>query len=398
MPRLRLVSAKNPVNRVRRDLLDAMILAQASSFKDEFPTAAELCARVFQDLRLSLEVPEHLHDEPPTALSDTDFPDLVGTYRGFLVDQSVPADALIDYSHALAQRTHLLRAFRDPDAIIAQIVARVGEIVGGFPCTAEDMQCGNNPGDVLDPYILAATQELLCVTDLEKAVAAMVGHKALMMIEGLLGHLHEDVIGKMRGNIRVPEPRGADQETLSVTDNPFPGADIVSLPFTPEEVIGFHQVKTETGSAKGGDGKRLGQQLKALQEIYGGEIYYHALIGNTLRGHRSKAGVEKAAPSVIVLVGEASFRCLTRTTIGPALLLRVYQAAFAEVRQDAGYDVDTMTKAIVAVFSERAEKEGESFLEVVLGDAIEGDPAVQDSRIYNAQPQPRRRRNPAPST
>jgi len=35
-------------------------------------------------------------------------------------------------------------------------------------------------------------------------IGATVGHKVLMMIEGLLGHLHEDVLGAMRGNVRVP--------------------------------------------------------------------------------------------------------------------------------------------------------------------------------------------------
>jgi hypothetical protein len=95
---------------------------------------------------------------------------------------------------------------------------------------------------------------------------------------------------------------------------------------------------------------------------------------------------------VIVLVGDASFRCLTRTPIGPALLLRVYQAAFAEVQQTTGYDVETMTAAIVAVFQERAEKEGESFLDVVLSDAIDGPPELQDSRIFNTRARSRRRR------
>lgn len=389
---LKFVSPDSPIHQVRGDLLEALLEAQSSSFKAEFATAAELCARVFTDLRLSLEVPGHLHDEPPTVLSDPYFPDLVRTYRGFLIDQGVPQEALIGHANSLAQRTHLIRAFRDPDAIVGQIVAKTTEIVSTFPCTAADMQCGRNPGDVLDPYILAATQYLLCVGTFEKAVAALVGHKALMIIEGLLGHLHEDVIGAMRGNIRAPEPRGNDQENLSLEGNPFPGADIVQVPFVPEETLSFHQVKTKTGSAKGGDGNRLGRQLKLLQNTYGGEIYYHALIGNTLMGHRSKTGVEKQAPSVIVLVGDASFRCLTRTPIGSALLLRIYQASFAEVQQATGYDVDTMTAAIVAVFQERVEQEGESFLEVVLSDAIDGPPELQDSRVFNARPRSRGRR------
>jgi hypothetical protein len=389
---LKFVPPDNPIHQVRWDILQALLEAQASSFIEEFATAAELCARVFGDLRLALAIPAYLHDEPPTMLSDLYFSDLASTYRGFLVEQGVPQEALLNLTDALAQRTHLVRAFRDPETVVGRIVAKVTEIVSTFPCTAADMQCGRNPGDVLDPYILAATQYLLCVGSFEKAIAALVGHKALMIIEGLLGHLHEDVIGAMRGNIRAPEPRGDDQENLDLEGNPFPGSDIVQVPFVPEEALSFHQVKTKTGSAKGGDGNRLGRQLKLLQETYGGEIYYHALIGNTLVGHRSKTGVEKEAASVIVLVGDASFRCLTRTPIGPALLLRVYQAAFAEVQQTTGYDVETMTAAIVAVFQERAEKEGESFLDVVLSDAIDGPPELQDSRIFNTRARSRRRR------
>jgi hypothetical protein len=37
-------------------------------------------------------------------------------------------------------------------------------------------------------------------------LTASVSHKALMMIEDLIGHLHEDVLGQMRGNVRAPEP------------------------------------------------------------------------------------------------------------------------------------------------------------------------------------------------
>ena len=87
-----------------------------------------------------------------------------------------------------------------------------------------------------------------------------------MMIEGLLGHLHEDVIGEMRGNVRAPEPRGGEQEEIDAAINPFPGADVVQPPGQRSEALRFHQIKSKTGSAKGGDGKRLGDQLRRLQE------------------------------------------------------------------------------------------------------------------------------------
>ncbi len=130
--------------------------------------------------------------------------------------------------------------------------------------------------------------------------------------------------------------------------------------------------KSKTGSAKGGDGKRLGEQLQRLQNFYGGGIYYHALIGNTLKGHRSKGAVEKAAPTVVVLVGNASFQELTASQIGPQLLLRVYQTAFTIVSRRSGYLLDTMAAGIVSTFRERAFDSGDGFLEVILKGVTSG--------------------------
>ena len=203
-----------------------------------------------------------------------------------------------------------------------------------------------------------------------------------MIIEGLMGHLHEDVIGDMRGNIRAPEPRGSEQELLDHQSNPFPGSDIVQPPTREGENIRFHQVKSKTGSAKGGDAKRLGDQFHQLREYYNGEVYYDALIGNTLRGHRSLRGVLRAEPQTVVLVGEAAFRELTRSTVGPQLLLRVYQNSFHEASRRTGYRIDAMAANIISAFEERAEAAGEGFLELILLDSIGSNPDEQDSRTY----------------
>ena len=144
-------------------------------------------------------------------------------------------------------------------------------------------------------------------------------------------------------------------------NNPFPGADVVQTPYKLGETMRFHQIKSNTGSAKGGDGRRLGEQLKWLQDLYQGEMLYHALVGNTLRGHRSKTGVEKAAAGIIVVVGEASFLELTGRRTGPELLLRLYKSAFQEVAARTGYRVDVMSAGIVEAFRTRAEEEGSSF-------------------------------------
>ncbi len=141
-------------------------------------------------------------------------------------------------------------------------------------------------------------------------------------------------------------------------------------------------MKSKTGSAKGGDGRRLGLQLRELTRVYGGEAYYDALIGNTLRGHRSMAGVRRAAPEVVVLVGEAAFRALTGSAAGPQLLLRLYQSSFEVASRQTGYSFPEVVSAIFSAFRARADELGEDFLEAVLHDAISGEVEQQDSRAF----------------
>ena len=144
----------------------------------------------------------------------------------------------------------------------------------------------------------------------------------------------------------------------------------------------FHQTKSKTGSAKGGDGKRLGLQLRHLTRVYGGEAFYDALIGNTLRGHRSMPGVLKAAPSVVVLVGDAAFRELTGSVVGPQLLLRLYQSAFEVATQQTRFRLSDIVPTIYLAFRQRSDELGEGFLEAILHDAIAGTVAEQDSRQF----------------
>ena len=86
----------------------------------------------------------------------------------------------------------------------------------------------------------------------------------------------------------------------------------------------------------------------------------------------------------MVLVGEAAFRELTHSTIGPELLLRVYQSAFAEAAQQAGYHIDVMSAGIISNFRERSEAAGEDFLELMLSDSIGSTLDQQDSRTYQS--------------
>jgi hypothetical protein len=199
-----------------------------------------------------------------------------------------------------------------------------------------------------------------------------------MSIEDLVGHMHEDILGQMRGNVKAPEPR---QEDISPEHNPFPGADIVQPPRRDGDVFKFHQVKNKTGSAKGGDGERLGRQLLRLKQLYGGNSYYDALIGKTLRGHRSRRGVEQVDPDVAVLVGAAAFQEITGFSNGPQLLLRVYVEAFQPAARQSPYQYEQVIAGIVKEFQDKAAESHEGFLGSLLIDVTEGAPHQQDSRL-----------------
>lgn len=376
------VKSAHPLNKLDASLRERFIQAQTELVDMEFRTSGDLLRRVFADLKLRIAPPPEAASQTVTEIADLSYKALVSYFADLLRTNGIPDQANRRHAASLAHRVQLLRAFADPDRIVAETVTKVSSIVAGFPANAEHIQRGRNPGDVLDPYILAASQQLVYGGDLEGTFTATVAHKILMIVEGLMGHLHEDVVGAMRGNVRAPEPRGEDQETLDPRTNPFPGADIVQPPLGKRRPLRFHQVKSKTGSAKGGDGRRLGLQLLELQRLYGGEIYYDALIGNTLRGHRSMAGVLRAAPNAVVLVGESAFLALTGTGNGPELLLRLYQAAFDVAAQQSGYKIQDVVASVYATFRQRANDAGESFLDAILHDAISGSPDEQDSREF----------------
>lgn len=284
----------------------------------------------------------------------------------------------------LADQVQLCRAFSNPAEVTKWIAELVEKKVRNFPRTANELRTGTNPGDVLDPFILAANYELLSEQNLQKTIEHTASHKVLMKIEDLLGHLHESVIGRMRGNFRVPEPQGNREEGKELLDrlrNPFPGADVgqVPLPNRPETLRLF-QVKSKTGSAKGGDGKRLGEQLAALEETYCAETFYAAVVGNTLRGHRSRGAVAKNSPLTAVLVGEAASNELTQSTVGAELLLRTYQRAFRAAASATGYCFSEVITVIAKEFEQDAQEAGTDFLSAWLHLAVGGPIHEQDSR------------------
>lgn len=293
----------------------------------------------------------------------------------------------------LADQIQLCRAFANPNAVIELVAGWVEGSIANFPRTSDQLRVGGNPSDVLDPFILAANYELLSERSLPKTIEHTASHKVLMKIEDLAGHLHENVIGLMRGNFRVPEPKGSraeGKENLDPLLNPFPGADVgqVPLPERPDALRLF-QVKSKTGSSKGGDGKRLGEQLLAIELLYEADTFYVAVVGNTLRGHRSRGAVSRVSPKTAVMVGRAALNELTQSSVGGELLLRTYQRAFRAASEETGYRFSAVVAVMAEDFEEEAAVEGMDFLSALLHKAIDGSVDEQDSR--QMQPSTRRR-------
>jgi hypothetical protein len=188
----------------------------------------------------------------------------------------------------------------------------------------------------------------------------------------------------MRGNFRVPEPQGSrteGKENLDAKRNPFPGADVGQVPTLDQpEKLRLFQIKSKTGSAKGGDGKRLGDQLATLERTYMADTFYVAIVGNTLKGHRSRGAVSKASPRTAILVGAASHNELTQSSVGAELLLRIYQRAFRTASNETGYRFSEIVSAIADDFTIEAESEGTDFLSAWLHTAVGGPTEQQDSR------------------
>lgn len=386
MPAAPLIEFLPPAHAAQRigvELRQALVGAQRNVITRDFADAFAFAERVCGELKLGLRLPENFRERAVTDVSDLTFAELTANWTAILRDNDVPAAAIAGHASNLAHWTQLVRAFADPEGAIQWARDKVVTVAAAFPTNAAHIERGRNPGDVLDPYILAATQVLLYGGDFQQAIGATVAHKALMILEGLMGHMHEEVLGRMRGNIKNPEPRGENQELYDPDWNPFPGADIIQPPRKAGEPLRIHQVKSKTGTLNASGGARLAEQMRQLRMRYqGAEIYSHSLVGNTLRGHRSIGGMRRAEPALIITVGEASFRILTDSPNGAELLLRLYQNAFQLAAEATGYSIEEMAAGITHTFQERAEVAHEGFMELLLHQVTRGVVEEQDSRTY----------------
>ena len=372
------------IHRINPMLRAELVSAQDSLIDNAFSSAREFLARVADDVGHDIQIPADMADCPASEVADRPFAEIRERAEVMLAD-SVPLGPDGERElNAFARRAQLLRAFRDPDEVLDWVSDKVATVVhNDMPKTAADIEVGRNPGDVLDPFLVAATQSLLSGRDFRSAIETTVGHKCLMILEGLMGHLHEQVVGWIRGNVKNPEPRGDLAGFIDPMTNPFPGVDVLQPPAKEGDAFRLHQVKSKTGTMNSSGGGALAEQMRQLRMRYPGvELYAHALVGNTLRGHRSMGGMLRIEPSLIVMVGEASFKVLTGAPTGGELLLQVYQAAFEKAAEITGYRLRGITSDIVADFRGRAEDVGDGFLQVILHDVTHGPEKQQDSRQY----------------
>jgi hypothetical protein len=210
------VPATHALNSLSESLKHRIVTAQTNLFEMEFKSAADLLSRSLSDLKIAIKPPRKLKDSPASHLGDMTSKDLIEHCSGFLARNGIPDQAVSLHASNLSHRIQLLRAFDEPDHIIKVTCKMIEEKIARFPTTAEQIRCGRNPGDVLDPYILSCAQILMYSGNFESTISATVAHKDLMIIEGFLGNLHETVIGNMRGNVHPPKSSGKDKEILRI--------------------------------------------------------------------------------------------------------------------------------------------------------------------------------------
>jgi len=313
-----------------------------------------------------------------------------------------------------------LMMWESPEDVLKIIDQKFAGVIAKMPRHLRDMEEGGGGRDVIDPFIVAFAsrllgerpqlgqdvleneavaiqpegpmaeilpmpdqpreQKLLPIRDL---LRLLIAHKCLMKIEDLIGKLHEEVLGRAAGAERVPEPSGfrhsngkLDKETFHKEHNPFPGAD--ARRGTDE----FYQIKNKTGSSKGGDGKRLGQQFELLgREYAGSKRFYIAMLGRTLSGHRSMGAVRREDPDAVILVGLAAFQQLGRHRDTPDIVMELYLEAFERALERNHYDFDQAVEAIVREWDDKYGAEDPAFA-ILRGVIVPRDERDQSSETY----------------
>jgi hypothetical protein len=277
------------------------------------------------------------------------FPDFISVFKA--EDDALKAvlseyfEAIPDVARPATEAAFLveikrLMIFADGDGVKEAIRPYFKRLIDSLPRTLDELEVSGGGRDVLDPFIVAFDQLLLSRNSLPNLLNNLLAHKCLMKLEDLIGHLHQEVLGRARGNDRISEPDGAkgedgkrNKELWHEVLNPYPGADVR------HGQSEFYQIKNKTGSAKGSDGEKLGRQFQILSEKYpDSQGFYVSMVGKTLAGHRSMGAFLRTAPNSEVLVGLTAFQQLGGHRDTPNVLLDLYVEVFKEVCDELDFD------------------------------------------------------------
>ena len=164
MPTVLHLPPNHAIHRTSREIQRDLRQAQDSSITAQFANAYEFMGHVAQDLKSTVKPPPQMRERPIAAIADLDLSDLLDVWSEVFdvwseVFQRSGAEPDIIQAQAIAaaERSQLLRAFYSPGSALVWNSDKVAEIIADLPKNADDIRRGRNPGDVLDPYILAAT-------------------------------------------------------------------------------------------------------------------------------------------------------------------------------------------------------------------------------------------------
>lgn len=85
--------ANHAVHRINAEARAGLVRAQQAVVTREFPEAHSFCARVLDDLKLNLPLPDGLRDQSVTGIADLSFAELRDFWAGPVTAAGTPEDA-----------------------------------------------------------------------------------------------------------------------------------------------------------------------------------------------------------------------------------------------------------------------------------------------------------------
>lgn len=277
-----------------------------------------------------------------------------------------------------------LMVWKELNELVALLRHRFDHVISKLPRKLLDIEEGGGGRDVLDPFMVAFASRLLHAGSIAPVIGTLIAHKCLMQLEDLIGHLHQETMGRAAGGECIPEPQGTideatgkrNKEKWDAVLNPYPGAD------ARREQDEFYQIKNKTGSAKGSDGEKLGRQFLVLKEKYPDcQRYYVSMIGKTLAGHRSMGAFLRTDPDAEVLVGLTAWQQLGRHRDTPTIAMELCIEEFEAALERNHYDFDSVVESMTAEWQTK-HGDGDPGIRLLEDSITPTDPSVQSSRTY----------------